>query len=623
MLLSGCVWPRWNASGLLLDAQRIVSEALGDEVPRDDFDRDLVPKIPPPMSLRACCAFGMDMTMRYVGFPLSWIPNITEPQLMGPHEYDNGMISLDSNGHWFGLEKNGLVYTCRGGFIDLAHVRDNADMTFFLAMRLLAELPGPLAIDFTTNDASVKVRVHVPDALLALYGRFTVAATIAEAIAYQHGTWHEIAQWWGYESVRGYSEQVSAFSPDDFYSNALGVKLGALAIRHKVFRSREDYNAGIDAWLKAALKQLGSVPMASGRGAMLSTNGVWWDSRFDLPDNRAVPRRTFNVANPVRPWLISDMQWPERMPQDVEAACADTTMRLLYVETHLGGEAISSFATGEWTPRQWVRDDFPYPVQGKTGVMGEQFPALIEASRHAMVPLFQPGFDKPRASCEVGDLEAALRRIAGESGGTVGVAAALLSSERGLELSASWGGDHQFATDGIAELPAVMAALHAIGSAELAPAVAAELRAAIVLGDGRVRERAPPALVDAYLRSLSVAEMSRGTTTPAAAVGLLVALANGAGLSAASRDRLLGWLQETPAGPRRIRAGLPKEVVLMHKTGVGPTTVTSDLGLVPLENGRQLALAVFVGETTASEAMRDATIAGMARAVWECWRFGR
>ncbi|PBD34343.1 hypothetical protein CK247_30710, partial [Klebsiella pneumoniae] len=29
--------------------------------------------------------------------------------------------------------------------------------------------------------------------------------------------WHEIAQWYGFQSVPGFSEEISAFSPEDLW----------------------------------------------------------------------------------------------------------------------------------------------------------------------------------------------------------------------------------------------------------------------------------------------------------------------------------------------------------------------------------------------------------------------
>ncbi len=47
------------------------------------------------------------------------------------------------------------------------------------------------------------------------------------------------------------------------------------------------------------------------------------------------------------------------------------------------------------------------------------------------------------------------------------------------------------------------------------------------------------------------------------------------------------------------------------------TAATNDIGLITLPNGQHLAIAVFVSDSSADEATREAVIAKVARAVWE------
>ena len=401
VLLVACAGPRWNASGLLLDADKLVADAIGDPPREERFDASLVPTIAAPTSLRPCCAFGMDLHLRYIGVPIPGyqISNITDMPTLGQHEYDMGTLSLQSNGHFIGLEQNGIVYTCRGGFVDIAHVRDNADMTFFLGTHLLAALPQKVSLDFATTDASEHVEVNVPLALLQARGRFAIAATVATWLAYQQGVWHEIAQWWGYRFNAGYSEQSSAFSPEDFYSNALGACLGGLSIAHKVFRTRDDYNRGMDAWLRAALEALIVVPTDTARAAMHAVDGAWWDSHFDLPDNRAVPRRRFDVATPLRPWRLRDLGDTARMPAMLGATCDTASERPLHVPDTIDGVPIASFASITWTPHDWAGASFPFATPGDRRVSSNDIARLVKLSREAMAPSFGACFDSPAARC--------------------------------------------------------------------------------------------------------------------------------------------------------------------------------------------------------------------------------
>jgi beta-lactamase class A len=143
-----------------------------------------------------------------------------------------------------------------------------------------------------------------------------------------------------------------------------------------------------------------------------------------------------------------------------------------------------------------------------------------------------------------------------------------------------------------------------------------------------------------YLRSLGVEgivvatsekEMSqnddvqyRNWSTPEAMVGLLQMLQKGQGLSTASRELVLDYMTKTETFPGRIKGRLPTGASVAHKTGSsgtknGLTRATNDVGLITLPDGNHLAVAVFVSDTKADAATRDAVIAKITRAAWDCW----
>ena len=80
--------------------------------------------LPPPRVIRTCCAFGSDLHLMI--FPILKYTDITSVNLLGPHGY------LGNAG-----EGNGIIYTRRGGFVDMAHLRDQADWTAYLYSRIL------------------------------------------------------------------------------------------------------------------------------------------------------------------------------------------------------------------------------------------------------------------------------------------------------------------------------------------------------------------------------------------------------------------------------------------------------------------------------------------------------
>jgi beta-lactamase class A len=81
-------------------------------------------------------------------------------------------------------------------------------------------------------------------------------------------------------------------------------------------------------------------------------------------------------------------------------------------------------------------------------------------------------------------------------------------------------------------------------------------------------------------------------------------------------------MKDSPTGPHRIKGELPSGTVVMHKTGTsgsaeGLTNATNDIGLITLPDGRRLAIAVFVSDSSADEATRDAVIARIAKAAYD------
>lgn len=107
----------------------------------------------------------------------------------------------------------------------------------------------------------------------------------------------------------------------------------------------------------------------------------------------------------------------------------------------------------------------------------------------------------------------------------------------------------------------------------------------------------------------------RDTSTPDGMAALLVQVQRGEGIAPGSRGFLLDAMRRSPTGTRRIRAGVPEGVEVMDKTGtIGRTT--NDVGLVTLPDGTHLALAVFVRNSTKSNAQVEPSIAAAAGAVY-------
>ncbi|HTD99098.1 MAG TPA: class A beta-lactamase, subclass A2 [Mucilaginibacter sp.] len=96
-------------------------------------------------------------------------------------------------------------------------------------------------------------------------------------------------------------------------------------------------------------------------------------------------------------------------------------------------------------------------------------------------------------------------------------------------------------------------------------------------------------------------------------------------LSKTSNDFLWKVMTETSTGPNRLKGLLPKDAIIAHKTGTSPTNkeglspATNDVGIITLPNGKHLAIAVLVCNSTADEATRESVIAKIAKAAWDAY----
>jgi len=111
----------------------------------------------------------------------------------------------------------------------------------------------------------------------------------------------------------------------------------------------------------------------------------------------------------------------------------------------------------------------------------------------------------------------------------------------------------------------------------------------------------------------------RDTSSPRAMAALLNRFALGNALSAGSRQQLVQWLQATQTNARRLAAGLPPGWRVGSKTGTGAHGTTNDVGVYGPEGRAPLVVAVFLTESKASLAVREAAIAQVAAAVFKGW----
>jgi beta-lactamase class A len=269
------------------------------------------------------------------------------------------------------------------------------------------------------------------------------------------------------------------------------------------------------------------------------------------------------------------------------------------------------------------------------------------------------------------ELRARIEQISHVDRGRVGLTATVLETGESVALN----GDQQFPMQSVYKFPIAMAVLAQVDRGKLKLDQQVRVEASDFVSDlqhSPIRDENPqgvelslaellkymvsesdgtacdvllklvggPEVVTQYLRDLGVngivvantekeigqdkAVQYRNYASPNAAVVLLRALHEGQGLSESSQALLLQLMAQTSTGPKRIKGLLPDGTVVAHKTGTsstvnGVTAATNDVGLVTLPNGRHMAIAVFVSDSGANDAVREGVIAKVALAAWDEW----
>ena len=250
-------------------------------------------KNPPPRIIRTCCSFGVDV--KVAGMPFVKYTEVTSPELIGNHKY------LGSK-----AENNGIIYTEKGGFIDMGHLRDIADFTAYLYLLIQDQRHnGAFSLKLGNEGGMKTLTVNVPE-------KFTDEDVVhlAGRIAYDLSVWHEISTSYGASFIPLVPERYSSFSVEDAYSNLLGVHLGMKSIL-----GSGEYESEMTVNVKDVLESLNAVKdRESTIEAMNAVKDIWWSGKAKLPSRKVLIKRQFEVYDCVYPMLINS----EKIENSVE-----------------------------------------------------------------------------------------------------------------------------------------------------------------------------------------------------------------------------------------------------------------------------------------------------------------
>ena len=254
--------------------------------------------------------------------------------------------------HWPLLEKNGIVYTCRGGHIDLVHLRNAADWTAYLAAdsyRHLMKKAPRFSCKMPVDRSRTHVEITYPRGwdFLSAQDRSAIAEKMALALgpylAFTMTTWHEVTTWYGYKCTLLPVEYDSAFSWEDSYSNLLGTRIALRALQD----TKHSYDQAMTLALDEEMAALGIVPTArEAYRASRAMKGQWYTGTcvllFDMK------KRNFDVGlddGYVTPTLVPNASsCPQAQPQSYPVPTLDALSDYGFTVT-IGIE-----------PREWEKD---------------------------------------------------------------------------------------------------------------------------------------------------------------------------------------------------------------------------------------------------------------------------
>ncbi len=194
--------------------------------------------------------------------------------------------------------ERGILYTERAGFVDIVHLRNAADWTWYAfasiqdartkAARNGTPGPQPLVFDFE----GARVRVLVPETP-------DNDAALAAHVSYAVLTWHEAATWYGHSMVALVSEKRSAFTCDDVMSHILGVRAAEEVI--DAGATEQTYDTQMTAQIGADITSLEPRTPAGTLDACTDARGAWWEGNSPILRDAAVHLD----GSPKRPLLLT------------------------------------------------------------------------------------------------------------------------------------------------------------------------------------------------------------------------------------------------------------------------------------------------------------------------------
>lgn len=197
-----------------------------------------------------------------------------DPEHVAPHFYRGRMSRpFEAEGD------RGIVYTKRAGFLDIAHVRESMDWTWYIGQRIRNDIKL-----MESSGSDVCTSIQYEDSTIAIHVPSTASNELVDALAahtaYRLLTWHEITTWFGKSAVPLVSERRSTFTVDDTASHVVGVVVGVQMLSSASTLDHYDRQAG--QRLADMLTQLEAMSGSETSAMCRSVEGTWWQGTTPL-----------------------------------------------------------------------------------------------------------------------------------------------------------------------------------------------------------------------------------------------------------------------------------------------------------------------------------------------------
>jgi hypothetical protein len=199
------------------------------------------------------------------------------------HTPDRAFVNPETLGtHKAFSEGQGMLYTLRGGHIDLAHVRGPADQAKKAYERAYSCVVGGRR-SFTVKPAWERITNKVEFRYPANWEKMPkaerqriareIALKVAPLVGYNSGLYHEMLTWKGAKFFLIEPEFKSSFSWEDLYCNIMGAWIATEAVK-----AGGNFNDTFTRLLNEELRRLQVVPKDKAKEITESVRGKWYTS---------------------------------------------------------------------------------------------------------------------------------------------------------------------------------------------------------------------------------------------------------------------------------------------------------------------------------------------------------